>query len=125
MVGLITRGIGYLGDRTRLPGVVGGADLRGDTGFDTFRRSTSFADFFQRKRDQDAREAAATRGADKQRAQDLRDFHTNYQGFFSGNGSGHAGGAAAAAGAAAQASDDAAAGAGGYRYGGLASLFYG
>ena len=129
MVGLITRGIGYLGDRTRLPGVVGGADLRGDTGFDTFRRSTSFADFFQRKRDQDAREAAATRGADKQRAQDLRDFHTNYQGFFSGNqggnGGGHAGGAAAAAGAAAQASDDAAAGAGGYRYGGLASLFYG
>ena len=28
MVGLITRGIGYLGDRTRLPGVVGGADVR-------------------------------------------------------------------------------------------------
>ena len=127
MVNLFAKGIGYLADRTRLPGVVGGADLRGDTGLDTFRRSTSFADFFQRRRDQKAREDAAARGLAKQQNQALQAMTSNqaYGGNQGGNGGGHAGGAAAAAGAAAQASDDAAAGAGGYRYGGLASLFYG
>ena len=66
-VGLLARGIGALGDRFKLPGKVGGVDLRGDTGFDTFRRSTSLADFFQRRRDKKAREDAAARGAAKQR----------------------------------------------------------
>ena len=123
MVNLFSRGIGYLADRTRLPGVVGGADLRGDTGFDTFRRSTSFADFFQRKRDQEAREDAAARGLAKQQNQALQAMTSNQA--YGGNGGGHAGGQAAADAAASQSSDDAAAGAGGYRYGGLASLFYG
>ena len=72
MVNLFAKGIGYLADRTRLPGVVGGADLRGDTGLDTFRRSTSFADFFQRRRDQKAREDAAARGLAKQQNQALQ-----------------------------------------------------
>ena len=60
--------LGLLGDRFNLPGVVGGADLRGDTGFDTFRRSTSLADFFRRQRDKKAREEAARIGAAKQKA---------------------------------------------------------
>ena len=68
IVGLLARGIGALGDRLSLPGRVGGADLRGDTGFDTFRRSTSLADFFQRRRDKKAREEAARIGAAKQKA---------------------------------------------------------
>jgi len=68
IVGLLARGIGALGDRFDLPGRVGGADLRGDTGFDTFRRSTSLADFFQRRRDKKAREEAARIGAAKQKA---------------------------------------------------------
>ena len=68
VVGLIARGLGALGDRFNLPGVVGGADLRGDTGFDTFRRSTSLADFFRRQRDKKAREEAARIGAAKQKA---------------------------------------------------------
>ena len=50
-----------------MPGTVGGQDLRGDTGLDTFRRSTSLADFVQRRRDQKAREEAAARGIAKQR----------------------------------------------------------
>ena len=127
LVGLAARGLGAFGDRFNLPGVVGGADLRGDTGLGTFRRSTSLADFFQRRRDQEAREDAAARGLAKQQNQALQAMTSNqtYGGNQGGNGGGHAGGAAAAAGAAAQASDDAAAGAGGYRYGGLASLFYG
>jgi len=122
MVSLFARGIGYLGDRTRLPGVVGGADLRGDTGFDTFRRSTSFADFFQRRRDQEAREAAAARGLAKQQNQALQAMRGPIGRDNGGNGGGHAGGQAAADAAASQSSDDAAAGAGGYRYGGLARL---
>tara|TARA_R100000458_G_C8192637_1_gene185851 strand:- start:133 stop:792 length:660 start_codon:yes stop_codon:yes gene_type:complete len=60
--------LGLLGDRFNLPGVVGGADLRGDTSFDTFRRSTSLADFFRRQRDKKAREEAARIGAAKQKA---------------------------------------------------------
>ena len=67
LIGLIARGLGALGNRFSLPGVRGGADLRGDTGFDTFRRSTSLADFFQRQRDKKARQDAAARGAAKQK----------------------------------------------------------
>ena len=84
VVGLIARGLGALGDRFNLPGVVGGADLRGDTGFDTFRRSTSLADFFKRRRDKKAREEAARRGAEKQRIQAKQKFDQNFKGFFSG-----------------------------------------
>ena len=64
-VGLIARGLGALAGRGGLTGIQGGADLRGDTGFDTFRRSTSLADFFQRQRDKKAREEAARRGSIK------------------------------------------------------------
>ena len=64
-IGLLARGIGALGDRLSLPGVRGGVDLRGDTTFDTFRRSTSFANFLQRQRDKRAREEAAMRGSVK------------------------------------------------------------
>ena len=67
-IGLLARGIGALGDRVSLPGVRGGVDLRGDTGFDTFRRSTSLADFLQRRRDKRAREEAARIGAAKQKS---------------------------------------------------------
>ena len=74
IVGLLARGIGALGDRFRLPGRVGGVDLRGDTGFDTFRRSTSLADFLQRRRDKKAREEARRIGADKQRMNAFRAF---------------------------------------------------
>ena len=73
-IGLLARGIGALGDRFKLPGRVGGVDLRGDTGFDTFRRSTSLADFLQRRRDKRAREEAARIGADKQRMNAFRAF---------------------------------------------------
>ena len=73
-IGLLARGIGALGDRVSLPGVRGGVDLRGDTGFDTFRRSTSLADFLQRRRDKRAREEAARIGADKQRMNAFRAF---------------------------------------------------
>ena len=66
-IGLLSRGIGALGNRFSLPGVKGGVDLRGDTGFDTFRRSTSLADFMQRRRDKKAREDAAARGTAKQK----------------------------------------------------------
>jgi hypothetical protein len=125
VIGLIARGLGALGDRFNLPGVVGGADLRGDTGLDTFRRSTSFADFFQRRRDQQAREEAAARGLAKQQNQALQAMTSNQA--YSGNpnvnqggngGGGHAGGQAAADAAASQAADDRAAGAGGYFMGG-------
>ena len=64
-IGLLARGIGALGDRLNLPGVRGGVDLRGDTTFDTFRRSTSIANFLQRQRDKRAREEAAMRGSVK------------------------------------------------------------
>ena len=61
-VGLIAKGLGALAGRGGLTGIRGGVDLRGDSTFDTFRRSTSFADFAQRMRDKRAREAAARRG---------------------------------------------------------------
>ena len=64
-IGLLARGIGALGDRFSLPGVRGGVDLRGDTTFDTFRRSTSIANFLQRQRDKRARDEAAMRGSVK------------------------------------------------------------
>ena len=75
-IGLLARGLGALAGRGGLTGVKGGADLRGDTGFDTFRRSTSLADFFQRQRDKKAREEAARRGELKelQRRIDKGDF---------------------------------------------------
>ena len=57
------KGLGGLGGG--LTGIRGGVDLRGDTGFDTFRRSTSLANFFQRQRDKKARETAAMRGSVK------------------------------------------------------------
>jgi len=66
-IGLLARGLGALAGRGGLTGVKGGADLRGDTGFDTFRRSTSLADFMQRRRDKKAREDAAARGTAKQK----------------------------------------------------------
>ena len=124
LVNLFASGLGALGNRFNLPGVVGGADLRGDTGLDTFRRSTSFADFFQRRRDQQAREEAAARGLAKQQNQALQAMTSNqaYSGNPNvnqgGNGGGHAGGQAAADAAASQAADDRAAGAGGYFMGG-------
>jgi len=120
LVGLAARGLGAFGDRFNLPGVVGGSDLRGDTGFDTFRRSTSFADFFQRVRDKKAREEAAKIGELKQKAKELDyEFDAYTGGNPGGNGGGgHAGGQAAADAAASQAADDAAAGAGGYFMGG-------
>jgi hypothetical protein len=65
-VGLIARGLGALAGKGGLTGIRGGVDLRGDTGFDTFRRSTSLADFMQRQRDKKAREAAAARGSVKE-----------------------------------------------------------
>jgi len=61
-VGLIAKGIGALGDRFGLTGIRGGMNLRGDTGFDTFNRSTSLADFFQRQRDKKAVKEAQRRG---------------------------------------------------------------
>ena len=92
LVGLITRGLGALGERTGLTGVVGGQNLRGDTGFDTFRRSTSLADFLQRQRDKKAVEEARARGADKQRINDLKNFNQNFKSYFSGDGGGNTGG---------------------------------
>ena len=65
LAGLIGRGIGALGDRFSRPGIRGGINLRGDSTFDTFGRSTSFADFAQRMRDKRARETAAMRGSVK------------------------------------------------------------
>ena len=64
-IGLLARGIGALGDRFSLPGVRGGVDLRGDTTFDTFRRSTSIANFLQRQRAKRAREEDEMRGSVK------------------------------------------------------------
>ena len=71
LAGLIGRGIGALGDRFGRPGIRGGIGLRGDSTFDTFGRSTSFADFAQRMRDKRAREEAAAIGAAKQKAKQL------------------------------------------------------
>ena len=86
IVGLLARGIGALGDRFKLPGRVGGVDLRGDTGFDTFRRSTSLADFLQRRRDKRAREEAARIGADKQRMNAFRAFRDSQSSGGGGSG---------------------------------------
>ena len=91
IIGLIARGLGALAGRGGLTGIRGGVDLRGDTGFDTFRRSTSLADFFQRRRDKKAREAAARRGEIKQLQQriDKGDFGgkgDNGGGGFKGSG---------------------------------------
>ena len=91
-IGLLARGIGALGDRFSLPGVKGGVDLRGDTGFDTFRRSTSLANFLQRRRDKRAREDAARRGADKQRIKKLREFNQGAAQYFGGGGDDRPGG---------------------------------
>ena len=66
LVSLFARGLGALAGRGGLTGIRGGVDLRGDTGFDTFRRSTSIANFLQRQRDKRAREAAARRGEVKE-----------------------------------------------------------
>ena len=56
-----------------------------------FGRSTSFADFFQKKRDRKAREDAAKRGADKQRIRDLRAFNEGAGQYFSGRNDGNSG----------------------------------
>tara|TARA_R100001224_G_scaffold93186_1_gene62578 strand:+ start:42 stop:707 length:666 start_codon:yes stop_codon:yes gene_type:complete len=102
------KGLGGLGGG--LTGIQGGVDLRGDTGFDTFRRSTSFKDFFQRQRDKKAREEAARIGAAKQKAKELDYEYDAYTGGGGGGGfsEGHDAGASAAA------QSDAAAGMGGY-----------
>ena len=116
-ISLLVRGIGALGDRMSLPGVRGGVDLRGDTGFDTFRRSTSFADFFQRQRDKRAREEAARRGAAKQEDKTRLDmFRALRDSPLSGGGGGEGGGFSEGfdGGASAAAQSDAAAGMGGY-----------
>jgi len=49
-----------------------------------FARSTTGAEYFQKRRDRKAREDAAKRGADKQRIQNLRKFNENYGQYFSG-----------------------------------------
>jgi|TARA_R100000322_G_scaffold740_1_gene468 hypothetical protein len=96
IVGLLARGIGALGDRFRLPGTVGGMDLRGDTGFDTFRRSTSLADFLQRRRDKRAREEIRAIGEEKRRMEEKRKFDQNLRQYFSGSqGGGDSGGRSA------------------------------
>ena len=61
------------------PGIRGGVGLRGDTTLDTFRRSTTLADFAQRMRDKRAREDAARRGSikDLQSRIDRGDFDGN------------------------------------------------
>tara|TARA_R100000655_G_scaffold106337_1_gene155507 strand:+ start:250 stop:897 length:648 start_codon:yes stop_codon:yes gene_type:complete len=102
--------LGLLGDRANLPGTVGGQDLRGDTGLDTFRRSTSLANFVQRRRDQQAREEAAARGLAKQRQAALQSMRgpIGRGGEGGGFSEGFDGGASAAA------QSDAAAGMGGY-----------
>ncbi len=80
------KGLGGLGGG--LTGIRGGVDLRGDSTFDTFGRSTSFADFAQRMRDKKARETAAMRGSvkDLQSRIDRGDFGGNGGGGFSGEG---------------------------------------
>ena len=82
-VGLIAKGLGALAGKGGLTGIRGGVDLRGDTGLDTFRRSTSLADFLQRRRDKKAREAAARRGEVKelQSRIDRGDFGSNRDSF--------------------------------------------
>ena len=84
----IGKGITALGDRFGRPGIRGGIGLRGDSTFDTFARSTSFADFAQRMRDKRARETAAMRGSvkDLQSRIDKGDFGGNGGGGFSGEG---------------------------------------
>ena len=88
LISLFARGLGALAGRGGLTGIRGGVDLRGDTGFDTFRRSTSLKDFLQRRRNKRAREAAARRGEIKQLQQriDQGDFGGNGGGGFKGSG---------------------------------------
>ena len=59
-IALIARGLGSLGPQ--FTGVKGGQNLYSDTTFNTFAKSTSLADFLQRRRDKKAREEAARRG---------------------------------------------------------------
>jgi len=66
LVALFTKGLGALAGRGGFTGVRGGQNLYGDTTFNTFGKSTSLADFFQRLRDKKAREAAAARGSVKE-----------------------------------------------------------
>ena len=115
-IGLLARGIGALGNRFSLPGVRGGSDLRGDTGFDTFRRSTSFKDFFQRRRDKKAREDAAARGTAKQKDKTRLDMFRALRDSSPSGGGGEGGGFSEGfdGGASAAAQSDAAAGMGGY-----------
>jgi len=98
LIQLITRGLGSLAGRGGLTGVRGGADLRGDTTFNTFRRSTSLADFMQRQRDKKAREEAARRGAAKQEAKNLDYEYNAYTGGGGGGGIGSSYGGSASPG---------------------------
>jgi hypothetical protein len=98
LIGLIARGLGSLAGRGGLTGVRGGADLRGDTTFNTFRRSTSLADFMQRQRDKRAREEAAARGAAKQKAKNLDYEYDAYTGGGGGGGIGSSYGGSASPG---------------------------
>ena len=66
LAALFTKGLGALAGRGGFTGVRGGQNLYGDTTFNTFGKSTSLADFFQRLRDKKAREAAAARGSVKE-----------------------------------------------------------
>ena len=68
LVALFTKGLGALAGRGGFTGVRGGQNLYGDTTFNTFGKSTSLADFLQRRRDKRAREEAARIGAEKQKA---------------------------------------------------------
>ena len=92
IVGLIARGLGALGNKLgpQFTGVKGGQNLYGDTNFNTFAKSTSFADFAQRMRDKRARETAAMRGSvkDLQSRIDRGDFGGSKDGGggFSGEG---------------------------------------
>ena len=64
--GFLGKGIGTLINKGGLTGIKGGIDLIGDTGLDTFRKSTSFKDFFQRQRDKKARDRVRKRGEVKE-----------------------------------------------------------
>ena len=53
-----------------------------------FAKSSNFAEYLQRRRDRKAREAAAIRGAEKQKMKDRREFDQNFRGLFSGQNQG-------------------------------------
>lgn len=80
VVGLIAKGLGALGNKfgPQFVGVRGGQNLYGDSTFNTFARSTSLADFFQRQRDKKARIGAQQRGElkDLQNRIDAGEFNT-------------------------------------------------